>query len=366
MSFGARALIRLGALSHNLSVIRRLAPHAAVMAVVKANAYGHGLVDVVKALPDADSFAVARLSEAVELRQADVKRPIVLLAGVYSHNELDLAARSSCELVVHNEAQIELLEQCMGKEFVVWLKIDTGMHRLGFPPAVAAEMISRLKSCTAVGDLRLMTHLANADDRHDPKTDEQLTTFARISSSFEGDISIANSGGIFGWAAAVAPQTVNVAQRIWIRPGISLFGVSPFPELDGSDLKLKPVMQLESRLIATKPISAGESVGYGGKWIAERDSVIGIISAGYGDGLSRFLGNGVPLFINGRQAPLVGAVSMDMAAVDLGPDASDSVGDAVVLWGDELPVEEVARRANTIAYPLICGVMNRESSSVVA
>ena len=366
MSFGARALIRLGALSHNLAVIKKAAPGAAIMAVVKANAYGHGLAVVAGALSDADSFAVARLAEAQVLRDAGIRQPIVILAGVYSAAELLQSSKLECELVVHSESQIEMLEAHPELSATAWLKLDTGMNRLGFPVSEAQALVSRLNGCPAVSELRLMTHLANADDTSDPKTEQQLSKFAAVARSFQGDISIANSGGIFGWPQAVQPEYLGPTSRVWVRPGISLYGVSPYPEKNGTDLGLQPVMQFESKLVAVRPVSRGATVGYGGKWAAEHDTVLGVVSAGYGDGYTRYLPSGTPVFINGRRVPLAGVVSMDIAVVDLGPSATDRVGDVVELWGDAIPVEEVSRQAGSMAYQLVCGVMNREASSVVA
>jgi len=366
VSFGARALIRLGALSHNLSLIKMAAPDTAIMAVVKANAYGHGLTVVAAALSDADSLAVARLVEARALREAGIRQPIVILSGVYSATELQQACRLECELVVHCEMQIEQLEAHPRLSAIVWLKLDTGMNRLGFPVATAATTISRLRRCPAVRELRLMTHLANAHDRSNPATGQQLALFATVARTFQGEISIANSGAIFGWPQALRPDYLGATSRAWIRPGIALYGISPYPERDGPDFGLQPVMQFESRLIAAKPINKGATVGYGGEWIAERDTILGVVSAGYGDGYTRFLPSGTPVFINGRRVPLVGAVSMDSAAVDLGPASTDNIGDAVELWGGAIPVEEVARKAGSTAYQLVCGVLHREASSVVA
>lgn len=365
MSFGARALIRLDALSHNLSVIKDFAPDAAVMAVVKANAYGHGLSVVARALTEADSFAVARLSEAIELRVAGIKQAIVLLSGVYSGQDLQEACDAGCELVVHNDCQVELLESFKGSQVTVWLKIDTGMNRLGFRVSQAAALIRRLRRLTCVRELRLMTHLANADNRNDATTNSQLALFERIASDFAGEISIANSGGIFGWPESIRPHYLPSSSRVWVRPGIALYGVSPFPEVNGHDLGLRPVMKFESRLVAVKPIRKGERVGYGGLWQAQCDSVLGIVSAGYGDGYTRYLPSGTPVLINGRTVPLAGAVSMDTAAVDLGSDSADKVGDPVILWGEGNPVEEIARQVGSMAYQLVCGVMHREDSGVV-
>lgn len=363
MSFGARALIRLGALRHNLQVIRETSPGARVMAVVKANAYGHGLLEVARALSDAGSLAVARLGEAEALRAAGIDSPLVVLEGAFDADDFHTALGIDCEIVVHCTEQLELLEQIESGRLVVWLKFDTGMNRLGFRVKDSAAIIDRARECVAISELRLMSHLASADDRRDDKTSEQLRQFQSIAEGFDGDVSIANSPGVFGWPAAAKPD--GMTGDIWIRPGIALYGISPFRDSIGEDLGLRPVMQFESRLIAVKAIHAGERVGYGGTWEASGESMIGIVSAGYGDGYSRYLPSGTPVLVNGRRVPLAGRVSMDMIAVDLGREASDEVGDRVILWGEGLPVEEIANHAGTIPYQLVTGVLNREPSIFV-
>lgn len=366
MSFGARALIRLGALRHNLDVLKNVAPGARVMAVIKANAYGHGLVPVARHLEAADSLAVARLPEALLLREAGIDKPIVLLAGVATGEELQVAFDRGFELVVHDIGQVAMLERAAGSRGTVWLKIDTGMNRLGFSPSAAAHLLERLAAAAAVNDLRLMTHFASADELDNPVTESQLAAFVPVTRGFAGAVSIANSPASLGW-----PQVVDARGRLgfggdfWIRPGISLFGISPFAGKTGRDLGLKPVMQFEARLIAVKPLHAGARVGYKGAYISERDSTLGIIAAGYGDGYTRHFRSGTPVLLNGRRVPLVGNVSMDMCAVDLGEGAPDRVGDIATLWGDNLPVEEVAPWADAIPYELVCGVMNREDSEIV-
>jgi len=366
VSFGARALIRLGALRHNLEVLRSVAPGARVMAVIKANAYGHGLVPVARHLETADSLAVARLPEAQLLRESGIDKPVVLLAGVSTDEELRLAFDQGFELVVHDVEQVGLLERATGGGGTVWLKVDTGMNRLGFAPADAPELIRRLRAAAAVNDLRLMTHFSSADELDNPVTDSQVEAFAPVTRDFPGAVSIANSPASLGW-----PQVVDARVRLgfrgdfWIRPGISLFGVSPFADKTGRELGLKPVMQFEARLIAVKPLHAGARVGYKGAYISERETTLGIIAAGYGDGYTRHFRSGTPVLLNGRRVPLVGIVSMDMCAVDLGEGASDRVGDIATLWGDDLPVEEIAPWADAIPYELVCGVMNREESEIV-
>lgn len=361
MTPGARARIRPDVLAHNLDVIRQCAPGTRVMAAVKGNAYGHGLLTAAGAFAAADGFAVARLSEAQVLRDGGVDVPIVLLSGVMDAEELAAARAADCEIVVHSASQLELLNAASGRVFRVWLKIDTGMHRLGLPPEAAPALIRRLRQCPAVGGLRLMTHLATADDRDDPLTQAQFEAFRGVTRDFDGDVSIANSPAILDRPeGAAGPEYWGNRGAVWVRPGIALYGISPFPEGSGADLGLKPAMRFESRLIDVKPAAAGARVGYGGGWRAPRDTVLGIVAAGYADGYTRFLPSGTPVLVNGRRVSLAGIVSMDLAAVDLGPGATDRVGDRVVLWGDELPVEEVARAAGTIPYQLVAGVLHRE------
>jgi alanine racemase len=366
VSFGARALIRLGALKHNLEVIRSAAPDARIMAVIKANAYGHGMVTVAQHIPDADSFAVARLPEALQLRESGIDKPVVLLAGVVTDEGRRTAFENGFELVVHDVAQVDMLENARGPAGTVWLKFDTGMNRLGFPPEAAPRLIQMLKNSDVVSELRLMTHLASADELDNPATQSQLAVFESVTRGFEGAVSVANTPATLGW-----PQIVNAREKLgfagdyWIRPGISLFGVSPFADRTGRDLGLKPVMRFEARLIAVKPLHAGARVGYKGAYISESETTLGIVAAGYGDGYTRHFRSGTPVLVNGRRVPLMGNVSMDMIAVDLGQGASDRVGDIVTLWGDDLPVEEVAPWADAIPYELVCGVMNREASEVI-
>ena len=366
MTFGARALIRLGALNKNLNVIQNAAPGARVMAVIKANAYGHGMEAVAQTLDGADAFAVARLPEAVGLHEAGIEKPLVLLAGAITAAELNEALARRFQVVVHCMEQVDLLEAANGGSTVVWLKFDTGMNRLGFAPEAADALIARLRACPAVSELRLMSHLASADELDNPITEEQFARFREIVEGFDGAVSVANTPATMGWPqVADAQQELGFKGEHWIRPGLALFGVSPFSGRNGRDLDLTPVMQFEARLIATKPLSEGARVGYRGRYQAQADSTLGIISAGYGDGYTRHFRTGTPVLINGRRVPLIGHVSMDMIAVDLGDDASDQVGDIATLWGEGLPVEEVAPWADAIPYELVCGVMHRENSQII-
>ena len=365
MSFGARALIRLAALDHNLNVIRRAAPGAKVMAVVKANAYGHGMLAVARHLSNVDAFAVARLPEALQLREAGIDTPVVLLAGVLSLEEMQKATQHRFDIVVHCHEQLEFLNASTGSPATVWLKIDTGMNRLGFRPEEAAQLIASLQKNKAVAELRVMTHLASADEAGNPDTRKQMKQFRQLIRGFSGAVSIANSPATLGWSEiANAADEFDFAGDHWIRSGIALFGISPFADQSCADLGLKPVMQFEARLIAKKPLPAGARVGYKGRYTSAVDSTLGVIAAGYGDGYTRHFRDGTPVLINGRRVPMIGNVSMDMISVDLGPDATDTVGDIATLWGDDLPVEEVATYADAIPYELVCGVMNREASKV--
>ncbi len=354
----ARAVIDLRALRANLQHARRRAPGSRIMAVVKANAYGHGLLRVAHALDGggregagADAFGVACMSEALALRAGGVDARVVLLEGVPDGAELELAARRSFEIVVHHDEQVTLLEHAGGSVRVrVWVKLDTGMHRLGFPPERARELHARLARCGAVREVAWMTHLACADDRRSGATLRQLERFRAALDDLPGERSVANSGGLLGW-----PET----HLDWVRPGILLYGVSPFPGRDAAQERLRPVMTLQTRLIAVKTLHKGDAVGYGGAWVCPEDMPVGVAAIGYGDGYPRHAGNGTPILVNGRRAALIGRVSMDMIGVDLRGHPEARAGDPVVLWGPGLPVEEIARHAGTIPYELLCAVNRR-------
>jgi alanine racemase len=347
-----RAVIDAGALRHNVGRIRERSRGARIMAVVKANAYGHGLVPTALALAEVDAFAVARLEEGLALRAQGVTQPIVLLEGVFAAEQLLEAARYGFDLVVHDARQIEILEEDPGPHrFVLWVKVDTGMNRLGFRPSEFPAALARLRNLKpAPLEIRLLTHLARADEPDSAMTAEQVARFKEATRGLDCPTSIANSAGIFG----ELPLGCD-----WVRPGLALYGASPFGDRLGTDLGLEPAMSLETSVIAVRQVPRGETVGYGAAWRAERTSSIAIIAAGYGDGLARTLPNGTPVLIDGRRAPLCGRVSMDMIAVDVTGHAGVRVGSPVVLWGKGLPVEEIARHAGTIPYELLCGVSQR-------
>ncbi len=360
MTSGARAQVRLDAVRANAEFLRTVVPGCKLMATVKANAYGHGLVPVAEELSGADALAVARLVEAKRLRASGIETPIVLLGGATTDNELKQAVTLNCTLVVHGMQQVEIIEQSKLPLGRVWLKIDTGMHRLGIRPSAVSEALERLASTQRVERVGLMTHMANADTPGDPMTRRQLDGFVALTKGFDGDISIANSALLLANAEELSDRKRwGHTGDMWVRPGISLYGISPFLGRVGASMGLRPVMQFEAALIDVKTIARGEPVGYGGTWSAARETVIGMVSAGYGDGYSRFLPSGTPVLVNGRRAPVVGAISMDLTTVDLGPGATDKVGDRVVLWGDGLPVEEIAGLGGTIPYTLVSGITDR-------
>jgi alanine racemase len=347
-----RALIDTQALRHNLDVVRARANGARVIAVVKANAYGHGLASAALALQGADALAVARLEEGLALRAAGVSNRIVLLEGIFADSQLEDAAHEQLDLVVHDALQIELLERSgLAGRFALWLKIDTGMNRLGFAAQDFPAALARIERLVpAARELRLMTHLACADAREDAVTSAQLARFREATRGMGYELSIANSAGLFGDLQLECQ---------WVRPGLALYGASPFADTTAADLNLRPVMTLMSSVIAVRQVKAGESVGYGGAWRAQRDSVMAIVAAGYGDGVPRSFANGTPVLINDARVPVAGRISMDMLSVDVTGCAPVKVGDPAVLWGAGLPVEEVARYAGTIPYELLCSVSQR-------
>lgn len=347
------ATIDSAALRHNLTQVRDFAPRSRVMAVIKANAYGHGLVSVARALEGADAFAVARVDEGLTLRAAGIGKRTVLLEGVFDRGQLEAAAGGQFDLVVHTAEQIELLREAgPGAPFKVWLKLDSGMNRLGFKGGSFAQAHAALSGLPRVQTpVNLFTHLASADLPDLPATSEQLGRFAAATRDLPGERSIANSAGMLS-----APE----AQVDWVRPGLMLYGVSPFGGTIGADYGLKPAMTLMSHVIALKDLAPGERVGYGGAWTARAPTRLAVAAVGYGDGYPRALASGSPVLVNGARAPLAGRVSMDMIGIDVTHLApAPRLGDPVILWGGGLPVEEIALWADTIPYELLCGISQR-------
>ncbi|WP_234495087.1 alanine racemase [Vibrio maritimus] len=352
----ATAHINLDALAHNLARIKQKAPNSKVMAVVKANGYGHGLRHIAKNAEGADAFGVARIEEALQLRASGVVKPILLLEGFYSANDLPVLVTNNIQTVVHCYEQLDALEQAeLEGPVVVWLKVDSGMHRLGVREEQYQEFVERLHRCDNVAKpLRYMSHFGCADELENPMTKQQIELFLSLTEGCNGERSMAASAGLLEW---------QPSQLDWVRPGIIMYGVSPFGDKTAAEMGFKPVMTLKSHLIAVRDVKIGESVGYGATWTSERDTKVGVIAIGYGDGYPRTAPNGTPVLVNGRKVPIAGRVSMDMLTVDLGPDALDRVGDEAILWGEELPSEEVADHIGTIAYELVTKLTSRVEMS---
>ena len=345
------AVIGLQALEHNARTLRAIAPGDPLLGVIKADGYGHGAVSVARTLHGlVDGFAVANLDEALVLREAGISGRIVLLEGVFATAEQQLAVDQRLDLVVHQDEQLALLESTPSAGLDVWLKIDTGMHRLGFAPEALEPTLARLRSSPTVASVRLMTHLACADDRRDDSTLAQLQLFEELVQGRSLEFSVANSAALLDWSQS---------RGGWARVGIAMYGVSPFAGGTGESLGLRPAMQLRTRLIAVKRVRRGAAIGYGGGWVCPEEMLLGVAAAGYGDGYPRHAPSGTPVLVNGRRASLVGRVSMDMITLDLRAHPDARPGDEVVLWGGDLPVEEVARAAGTIGYELLSGLTPR-------
>jgi len=351
MTRPVRARIDLSALTFNLTQVRRAAPDSRVMAVIKADGYGHGMLAVAGALGAADAFAVASLEEALQLRAAGVSKPVLLLEGVFAADELSAVVEHRFELVVHHEEQLDWLRTLdAGADLIVWLKVNTGMNRLGFAPELALDAWDRLTDMPAVVGQRWMSHFACADEPQHPANTKQETAFRELRAQRPAPGSLANSAALL---------TRPASHFDWVRPGIMLYGASPMAAGGGAPVELRPVMTLESALIAVHQCRAGDAVGYGQGWMCPEDMPIGIVAAGYGDGYPRHVPSGTPVRLNGQTVPLIGRVSMDMLCVDLRTQPGARVGDPVVLWGDGLPVETIAEAAGTISYALLCGVTPR-------
>ncbi len=352
MSLAAYALINQAAVRKNIARVQHYARGAKIMAVIKANAYGHGLLRIAEALVAVDAVAVARAYEGVRLREAGFNKRITILEGFVGEQELNDLLQYDLDVVVHSVSQLDVIEAYQGsKKISVWLKQDTGMNRLGFKVNEFNAAYQRLLKSSQINQpVFLMTHLANADERDSAMNKQQIQLFKQSVKNFPGEKSIANSAAIIAIPESLAD---------WVRPGLMLYGVSPFEDSVGEAYGLEPVMSLHSRLIAVKKIPAGESVGYAGTWTANKETLLGVVAIGYGDGYPRYAKNGTPVLVNGSRVPLVGRVSMDMITVDLSSQSTAKVGDRVTLWGEGLAVEEIANNADTIPYTLLCGITQR-------
>jgi alanine racemase len=345
------ARIDTAALGHNLARVREHAPGARVMAVVKADAYGHRLDLCLPALKHADMLAVATLEEARAIRRLGNGLPVLLLEGVIHAGDLAVATELGLELTLHHESQIAQLER-FGRSPTprLWLKVDSGMNRLGVPEGRACELHRRLERLPGVEQVNLVSHFASADDPASDSTRRQIERFRTAVSGLDGELCLANSAGILAHPDSHCD---------WVRAGIMLYGISPMTDRTGLELGLKPVMTLSSELIAINTVQAGERIGYGGRFRAERDLAIGVAAVGYGDGYPRATADGTPILVKDCPCTLAGRVSMDMITIDLSACPQARIGDPVVLWGQGLPIEIVARSADTIPYELVCRITRR-------
>lgn len=346
----AHALIDRAALAHNLARVRALAPGREVCAAVKADGYGHGAATVAHALADADAFAVSSLDEAMHLRWTGVRQPIVMLSQPLDSEVCATAAAHDIRPVVFDVTQLDTLSAYAGPMLSVWLKLDSGMHRLGFPAENARMLADRAARWKAVRVLGWLTHLACADDVNHPLTARQIACFEASTDGLPGRRSIANSAGVLAWPDSRADM---------VRPGIMLYGSSPMHHASVADYGLRPAMHLTAPLISRRRVAAGEPIGYGATWRAPEPMDVGVVGIGYGDGYPRHAPSGTPVAVRGTRIPLVGRVSMDMLTVDLRAVPEAGVGDRVTLWGPGVPADEVAEAAGTIAYELFCRLTPR-------
>lgn len=357
-----KAFVSPNALQHNLAVVRKLAPNSKVMAVVKANGYGHGLLNVAQGLKAADGFAVLGVNEAITLRDTGFRQTILLLEGVFCAEELQAVAAHGIDIVVHSMRQLEmLLNAVLAKPVHVHLKMNTGMNRLGFAPENYLAAFNALKNSRNIAGITLMTHFATADK--DTGIEASLALFQNTTKDLQQPISLANSAAILRYPDSHAD---------WVRPGIMLYGASTVSGVPAADFGLKPVMQLVSEIIAVQTIKAGESIGYGHRFTANKTTRVGIVACGYADGYPRHAGlidgrqiHGAPIAVCGKVTKTLGRVSMDMLFCDLTEIAEADIGSPVELWGNQIPVDAVAEASDTVGYELLCAVSSRVPIKVV-
>ena len=352
MSRPSFAIIDTRAFVANYRHAKSLARGARAVAVIKANGYGHGAVTLGRALAaEADAFAVACCEEALELRESGIDNPILLLEGLFEPGEIEDAVQHRLTLVVHSHQQVDwLLAARPARPLDVWLKVDTGMHRLGFEPRELADVHARLSASPNIAKITLMSHFACADETDSPATRQQIQRFREASHGIDAPVSLANSATVLAWPDAHAD---------WIRPGIMLYGSSPFESANPAADALRPVMRLESELIAIHELGAGDSIGYGARYTCDKPTRVGTVAMGYADGYPRHAPDGTPVAVNGQLTRLIGRVSMDMLTVDLTNQPSAQIGDPVQLWGDRVSANEVARLSGTISYELFTGIARR-------
>ncbi|MGH8767172.1 MAG: alanine racemase [Burkholderiales bacterium] len=344
-----QASFDLAALRNNFAIARRLAGTAKLMAVVKANAYGHGMLRVARALADADGFALLELDDAMRLRDAGYRQRILLLEGFFRSDELPVILHHGLSVVIHNDEQIALLGNLHGDgKLEVFVKLNTGMNRLGFPAARAGRVLEQLKALPCVGEVILTTHFSDAEGVSG--IEWQMREFERHVARPGYARSLANSAALLRF-----PE----ARGDWVRPGIMLYGASPLEDRSAAQIGLRPAMSLTSELIGIQQLKRGDTVGYGSLFTADREVRIGVVACGYADGYPRHAYNGTPVLVDGVRVPMVGRVSMDMLCVDLSAVPGAGIGSPVMLWGAGLPVEEVAAAAGTVSYELLCALAPR-------
>ncbi len=349
MSRPILATIHLGALRHNLAVVRRCAPQSRVLAVIKANAYGHGLMRAALALANADGFGLVELESAVRLREAGFGQRILLLEGCFEASELPVVARHRIAAVVHSREQIRMLAVLREDAALdLFVKFNTGMNRLGFEIEAIPTVIAELRRQPAVRSITLMTHFASADEARG--VEWQMQDFERGAAGLDLPRSLANSAAILRHPGTHAD---------WVRPGIMLYGCSPFSNSSGAVEDLRPAMTLESRVIALQHMKRGETLGYGAMFTADRDTRVGVVACGYADGYPRHAPTGTPVMVGDRMTRTLGRVSMDLVCVELTDIPEAGFGSRVLLWGAEVPVERVAASAGTVGYQLLCALAPR-------
>lgn len=344
-----QATVYTTALRHNLALVRSRAPSSRILSVIKANGYGHGMLRVAQALADSDGFAVLRVEEGVALREAGFRQPILLLEGLFDAGELPVASAHGLSVVVHCEEQLILLEAAKGAyPLDVFLKINTGMNRLGLPPGRFWAVYDRLKADKGVRNITLITHFATADGTEGVAG--QLERFNALTGEISLPKTLANSAALLRY-----PET----HADWVRPGIMLYGATPFPDQSAAEIGLQPAMTLSSAIIAVQHLNPGDVVGYGGLFSADRAMRVGVVSCGYADGYPRHAPTGTPVLVAGQRTRTLGRVSMDMLCVDLTGIPGADIGSAVELWGAGIAVDEVALAAGTVGYELLCAIASR-------
>jgi len=351
MARATTAHIHLDALQHNMALLRAKAPQAKFMAVVKADGYGHGLERVALALKAADAFGVAAISDARRLRDAGLTQKIVLLSGFDEASDLEQLRELHLDTVVHHQSQLDILGRDTGSPLRVWLKMDTGMHRLGFDPEAFKAAYATLQSWSNVHpEIVCMSHFAASEDLQGQVTARQMACFAETVAACPGAHSLSNSAAVLNWPTAHGQ---------WLRAGGALYGLTLAPEPGSAAYGLQPAMTLSTRLISVKTVKKGERVGYSGMYECPEDMPVGVAAVGYGDGYPRHVKQETPVLLNGRRVPIIGRVSMDLMTLDLRTQPDAKVGDSVVLWGQGLPIEEIAMAAETISYELTCSITRR-------